>query len=163
MGHTWNIWRPCTKTSCWSGKFYGGGAGLNRTDGGVLSPNWETDGSGKYRIKPAFSHNWCRLLIRAACGATTTTTTQAAGVACETTTTQLAYSGYVYRTLYGTPIDGTGHDGNEEKTYKEMPAGYEVAPDDTDIATNVIKPHTWNVWRPCTQTSCWAGKHYGGS
>jgi hypothetical protein len=72
----------------------------------------------------------------------------------------VAFDGYLYRTLYGADrtADGTGT--TQEQTYKEMPAGYAVAPDDAEIVTNVIVNNYWDVWRLCTLGRCIRGKHY---
>ena len=84
------------------------------------------------------------------------------GQACISTTAQLVYDGYIYRTLSGAPVDGPTTDTTEEQTYMAMPAGYTVAPDDASVVANVIATHTWDAWRICTQTKTWSGLHYGG-
>ena len=56
-----------------------------------------------------------------------------------------------------------GRYNTQEQTYKEMPEGYEVAPDDADIVTNVIANNYWDVWRLCTLNKCNRGKHYSVS
>lgn len=71
--HTWDAWRICTQTKCWGGAHYApwGEAGADKTDGGILSPNWETDGDGQFRIIPG-TPDWARLLIRTLCQVTYT-------------------------------------------------------------------------------------------
>jgi hypothetical protein len=44
-----------------------------------------------------------------------------------------------------------------------MPTDYVVSPDDSYIASQVIKPHKWDVWRLCTEYKCYRGLHYGAS
>ena len=90
-----------------------------------------------------------------------TAPTPAPTLACTTTSTQLAYNGYVYQTLAGAPVDGTVQYTTEEQTYMAMPAGYDVAPDDASVVADVIATHTWDAWRLCTQTRTWLGLHYG--
>jgi len=82
---------------------------------------------------------------------------------CTTTDTQLHHAGYIYRTLAGAPVDGTGKDSNQEYNYFPMPAGFEVAPDGGEVASTVIAGHRWDNWRICTQTRCYAGENYGGT
>ena len=82
---------------------------------------------------------------------------------CLTSLTQLTYSGYNYRTLYGATVDGTTTYNGVEQTYAAMPANYVVSPDDSNVASQVIKPHKWDVWRLCTDNKCYYGQHYGGS
>jgi hypothetical protein len=68
-----------------------------------------------------------------------------------------------YRTLYGASVSANiyGRYNTQEQSFKTMPQGYDVSPDDSDIVANVIAPHLWDVWRLCTSTKCWGGYHYG--
>jgi hypothetical protein len=79
---------------------------------------------------------------------------------CDTTSAQVSYGGYNYQTLYGAPVAGATQDTNEEQTYRSIPSGFAIAPDEDDIVQQVIAPHTWDAWRLCTFSKCWAGQHY---
>ena len=82
---------------------------------------------------------------------------------CLTSLIQLTHNGYNYRTLYSATVDGTTTSSAVEQTYAAMPANYVVSPDDSNIASQVIKPHKWDVWRLCTDNKCYRGLHYGAS
>ena len=70
------------------------------------------------------------------------------------------YNSFVYRSLSGSPLNGSQQDSRKEQSYIPMPAGYSVAPDSSEIAKNVIAKHLWGVWRMCTQSKCYGGGHY---
>lgn len=79
---------------------------------------------------------------------------------CQITTSQVVHDGFIYRTLYGAAkMDGETNS-NEEQTSEPMPSGYSIAPDDTYIASSVIAPYPWGVWRLCTEGACWGTSHY---
>ena len=79
----------------------------------------------------------------------------------------VSYNGYNYRTLHGAPKDGSQAYTSEGQVWGPMPEGFEVSPDSatdsSDIAQYVIAPYKWDVWRLCTASKCYAGRHYGGS
>jgi hypothetical protein len=91
---------------------------------------------------------------------------------CSNTDTTVSYDGYVYRTLYGASKDDSTQQTNQEQTYMEMPAGYEVTPDpdnaDIDgqvpgpgtVVANVIAEYNWGIFRLCTASKCWATRNY---
>ena len=55
------------------------------------------------------------------------------------------YGGYEYRTMMeNVPVSGTTllcHD----STCRALPAGYEIAPADSDVVINVIAAFTWST------------------
>ena len=70
----------------------------------------------------------------------------------------------VAQTLYAAAKDASGTSSAQEKTYAQMPAGYEIAPsDDAGIAMHVIAPYRWDVYRLCTLDKCYATLYYGSS
>ena len=72
----------------------------------------------------------------------------------------VSYNGYIYRTLLGADVNGTGQSSGAEQTYTSMPEGFEVAPDNQDIVDNVIAPYKWDIWRICTESKAWGTLHY---
>ena len=60
--YNWDIYRVCTRDTCYGTRYYGEDAGSVKDS----ARKWETNGAGAYRIKSGEA-NWYRLLIRKAC------------------------------------------------------------------------------------------------
>lgn len=151
--YTWDDWRLCAMDKCYTGGMY------PSHERGQINPSargWQigTAGAdaGKYRIDPsgAAAGGYFRLLIRREC----------TFPKCKNDKEHVTYDGYTYRTLYKANKHNTSKSIGQEIVYKDMPADYDIAPDDPNIATNVIAAYTWDEWRLCTMDTCYLGGQY---
>lgn len=64
--------------------------------------------------------------------------------ACTESDTEVAYAGFLYRTISGNPKDaGASH--CEYDNYHPMPEGYDFAHSSNEVVSNVVKAHGWGV------------------